>query len=491
MSSPSTEQTPSGEQTPPLAPVATVPAEPALRLWNLAVPRSRIGTELLAGATTFVVMSYIIVVNPLILGFVGIEPLAGKGLPFAAAVTSTCLVAGLLSVLMGLYTNRALALAPGMGLNAVVAFQLVASMGLSWPAAMGVIFIEGVLVTLLVLTGFREAVMNAVPVALKKAISVGIGLFILFIGLWQAGIVVQDKSGATPIAMGELRGIPVLVAVVGLVLTIVLTVKRVKGALILSILATTAFAVVLNLAFGGTAFATPGVATLPANPFQVPDFSIIGAFEPLGVFKAVGALTAVLTIFSILLADFFDTLGTLVGVGSQAGYLDEEGRFEDVNKPLLIDSLGAALGGVCSSSSCTTYVESQAGVQAGGRTGLTAVVTGLLFFLFMPLAPLVAMVPKEATSGALIAVGVMMTGILINPKSGVDLSEPEEAWPVVTTFIVMPLTYSITNGIGAGFIVYTLVRLIRRQRNSWVIYAAAGAFLIYFLRGAIGGLVGG
>ena len=482
----------------PIEKAATAPGEagapasarPPLRLWNLVVPREQVGTELLAGATTFVVMSYIIVVNPLILGFVGIAPLAGKGLPFAAAVTSTCLVAGLLSVLMGLYSNRAFALAPGMGLNAIVAFQLVASMGLSWPAAMGVVFLEGVAVTLLVLTGFREAVMNAVPVALKKAISVGIGLFILFIGLWQAGIVVQDKSGATPIAMGELRGVPVLVAVVGLVLTILLTVKRVKGALILSILGTTAFAVVLNHLYGGQAFTTPGVAVLPASPFQTPDFSVVGAFEPLGIFETVGALTAALTIFSILLADFFDTLGTLVGVGSQAGYLDEEGRFEDVNKPLLVDSLGAVFGGVCSSSSCTTYVESQAGVQAGGRTGLTAVVAGLLFLLFMPFAPLIGMVPKEATAGALIAVGVMMCGILVSPGSGVDLSEPEEAWPVVITFIVMPLTYSITNGIGAGFIVYTLVRLIRRQRDSWVMYVAAAAFLVYFLRGSLTGLFG-
>lgn len=470
--------------------VSLARAEPLFKLWNLAVPRKQIGTEVLAGATTFVVMSYIIIVNPLILGFVGIPPLAGKGLAFSGAVTSTCLMAGLASVLMGLYTNRALAMAPGMGLNAVVAFQLVASMGLSWPEAMGVILLEGALITLLVLTGFREAVMNAFPVALKKAISVGIGLFILFIGLWQAGIVVQDKSGATPIAMGDLRGVPVLVAMIGLVLTILFTVKRVKGALILSILATTVVAVILNYAFGGAAFPTPGVARLPERIAQAPDFSLIGAVDPLGVFKKVGLLTAILTILSVMLADFFDTLGTLVGVGSQAGYLDDQGRFEKVSRPLLVDSLGALFGGFCSSSSCTTYIESQAGVQAGGRTGLTAVITGLLFFLFMPLAPLVGMVPKEATAGALIAVGVMMTGVLINPKSGVDLNEPEQAWPIVVTFVVMPLTYSITNGIGAGLLTYTLVRLIRRERDSWVMYVAAAAFLIYFLRSALASAFG-
>jgi adenine/guanine/hypoxanthine permease len=456
-----------------------------LRLWHLRVPRNCVGAEVLAGATTFVVMSYIIFVNPLILGFVGIGPLAGRGLPFPATMTSTCLVAGLITIAMGLYTNRALALAPGMGLNAVVAFQLVAGMGLSWPEAMGVIVLEGVVITVLVLTGFRQAVMDAVPVSLKKAISVGIGFFILFIGLWEAGTVVQDKSGATPVALGHLVGVPVLVAVVGLFLTVVLTVKRVKGALILSILATTAVAFLLNWAHDFKAFPTPGAAELPATIIDRPDFSVIGRFDLFGVFHRVGVLTAVLTIFSIMLADFFDTLGTLVGVGSQAGYLDDQGRFQDVGRPLLIDSLAAVCGGAFSCSSCTTYIESQAGVQAGGRTGLTAVVTGLLFLFFMPFAPLVGVVPKEATAGALIAIGVMMCGILVNPRDGLDLTDPEEAWPVVTTFMVMPLTYSITNGIGAGFLIYTLIRLLKRQRDSWLTYVTAGAFAIYFLKGLL------
>jgi AGZA family xanthine/uracil permease-like MFS transporter len=453
-----------------------------LKLFNLRVRRSQVGTEILAGATTFVVMAYIIFVNPLILGFSGIAPLAGKGLPFSAAMTSTCLVAGAMTLAMGLYTNRAFALAPGMGLNAVVAFQLVAGMGLSWPEAMGVIFLEGAAITLLVVTGLREAVMHAVPLPLKKAISVGIGLFILFIGLWQAGIVVQDKSGATPVAMGELEGVPMLVALFGIGLTLVLTIRRVKGALLLSILSTTALAVALNAALGSRAFPTPGAAVLPLHLFEAPDFSLVGRFDPWGIFRRVGPLGAALTLFSILLADFFDTLGTLVGVGAQAGYLDEEGRFRDVGKPLLVDSLAAVAGGICSSSSCTTYVESQAGVQVGGRTGLTSVVTGLLFFLFMPLAPLVAMVPKEATAGALIAVGIMMCGVLVNREDRLDLSDPEQAWPVVTTFILMPLTYSITNGIGAGFLVYALVRLARGQRDPPVIYLTAAAFLVYFLR---------
>jgi adenine/guanine/hypoxanthine permease len=452
-----------------------------MRLWNLRVTPAQIPVEVLAGVTTFVVMSYIIVVNPLILGFVGVPPLAGKGLPIAATMTSTCLAAGVMTILMGLYTNRALALAPGMGLNAVVAFQLVTGMGLPWAAAMGVIVLEGLAITLLVLTGLRQAIMDAVPLALKKAISVGIGLFILFIGLWQAGIVVQDPSGATPVKLGSLTGMPVLVAALGLVLAVALTVRRVKGALIISILATSAVAVVLNAAYGGTLFA-PGVASIPERLVSPPDLSLAGGFDLLGIFRKVGVATAVMTVFSVMLADFFDTIGTLVGVGSQAGYLDEQGRFRDVHRPLLVDSLAAICGGAMSASSCTTYIESQAGVQAGGRTGLAAVVTGLLFLLFMPFAPLVGLIPKEATAGALVAVGVMMCGVLANAEDRLDLTKPEEAWPVVATFIVMPLTYSITNGIGAGFLVYTLVSLVQRRREHWLLYLASAAFLVYFLR---------
>ena len=459
--------------------VARDPEAPALRFWNLSVPKGQVGTEVLAGLTTFMVMAYIIAVNPITLGFVGNKDLAGLGLPFAAAMTSTCLVAGVMSILMGVYTNRALALAPGMGLNAVVAFQLVLGMGLSWPEAMGVVLLEGIIITILVLTGFREAIMNAVPVPLKKAISVGIGLFILFIGLGQANIVVQGQG--IPLAMGKLTGVPVFVAVVGIILTILLSVKRVKGALLISIVATTLVAIVANALYGFTAFPTPGAAVIPSAIFAAPDFSLVGQVDPFGVFAKVGVLAAILAVFSLMLSDFFDTMGTLVGVGSQAGYLDDKGQFKDVGKPLLVDSVAAVAGGFCSSSSTTTYIESQAGVQAGGRTGLTAVVVGLLFLVFMPLSPIVGVIPKEATAGALIAVGIMMCGVLVTKGGSIDLNNPEEAWPIVTTFIVMPLTYSITNGIGAGFIVYTLARLIQGKRDHAMMYVASAAFVVYFL----------
>ena len=457
------------------------PAAPSLRLWNMVVPRDKIGTEVLAGFTTFMVMAYIIFVNPSILGFSGDTSLAGKGLPFAAAMTSTCLVAGIMTILMGLYTNRAFALAPGMGLNAVVAYQLVVTDGLSWPAAMGVILIEGVVITILVLTGLREAIMRAVPTQLKKAISVGIGLFIMFIGLNEAGIVV--KGSGTPLALGTLAGVPVFVAVVGIALTLILHVRQVKGSLLISIFATTVIAVILNALYGGKAFASGAV--VPSGIFDLPDFSLVGKVDPIGVFVKLPVFVAVMTIFSIMLSDFFDTVGTLVGVGSQAGYLDEKGQFKDVFKPLLVDSVAAAAGGALSASSCTTYIESQAGVQAGGRTGLTSLVVGVLFLLAMFLAPIAGIVPAQATSGALIAVGIMMIGVLVNKNDPLDLTDPETAWPIVTTFIMMPLTYSITNGIGAGFIVYTIIRLVNGKRDSAMLYFASAAFLLYFLQSAL------
>src|SRR5262249_35943308 len=268
------------------------PSLDAIRFWNLEVPREQVGTDVLAGITTFLVMAYIIFVNPTILGFVGVKGLDGKGLPFAAVMTSTCLVAALMTILMGLYTNKAFAIAPGMGLNAVVAFQLVATLGLSWPAAMGVIFLEGVVITLLVVTGFREAVFNAVPLELKRAIGVGIGWFILFIGLYEAGFVKPGPAGV-PLTLGDLTGTPVFVAVFGLALTTFLFVRGVRAALLLGIVATTVLATVLNYLSGLTAFTTPGVAVLPPGIVSAPDVSLIGRFDPFGVFAKLGVISAV------------------------------------------------------------------------------------------------------------------------------------------------------------------------------------------------------
>jgi AGZA family xanthine/uracil permease-like MFS transporter len=461
----------------PRRPGASPQPSTTLRLWNLEVPRDRVGVEVLAGLTTFLVMAYIIFVNPSILGFAGVKGLEGKGLPFTAVLTSTCLVAGIMTILMGLYTNKAFAIAPGMGLNAVVAFQLVATLGLSWPAAMGVILVEGLIITALVITGFRQAVFDAVPLELKRAIGVGIGWFILFIGLFEAGFIKPGPAGV-PVTLGDLVGVPVFVATFGLALTAFLFVRHVRAALLIGILVSTIVATALNYTTGLKAFSMPGVATLPASIVGAPDFSLIGQVDPIGLFVKLGVISAVLIILSIMLSDFFDTVGTLLGVGEQASYVDDRGKFDKVDQPLLVDSLAAVAGGLASSSSATTYIESAAGVGAGGRTGLVSVVVGVLFLVALPFSPIIGMVPKEATAPALILVGYLMMSTL---GKGIDFSDVEVGLPAVLTMAAMPLTYSITNGIGVGFITYVFLRLARGRSVNPLMAVVTAAFVIYFL----------
>src|SRR6058998_1532895 len=373
--------------------------------------RTTTATEVRAGATTFMVMAYIIFVNPLILGFGGVPGLQGKGLPFAPTLTVTCLSAGLLSIAMGVFAKYPLALAPGMGLNAVVAFELVAGRGLTWPQAMTVVLCEGLAITILVLTRFREAMMTAVPIGLKRAIGVGIGLFIAFIGFFTAGFVVKPPSGPLPVGLGSMRGLPILVFLVGFVLTAVLLARRVRGALLLGIVLTTLLAIVLNGVLASwTGFPTPGAARIPAAIVQPPDLSTLGRLD-FGLVARLGVVSAVLVTFSIMLSDFFDTMGTIIGVGGKAGFLDARGRLPGVNRVLLVDSLGAALGGLANASSNTTYIESAAGVAEGGRTGLPSVVVGVLFLLAMFFSPLASVIPALATAPALIVVGFFMMTI--------------------------------------------------------------------------------
>lgn len=446
-------------------------------LFKLSERKTNVRTEVIAGITTFMVMAYIIFVNPIILNFVGIPDLEGLGPGFAATLAATCLAAGLLTLVMGLYTNYPFALASGMGLNAVVAFDLIVSRGLPWQAAMGVVFMEGVVITILVLTGFREAVMNAIPLSLKRSISVGIGIFILFIGLVNAGFVKQGEG--IPVTLGDLTTIPVLVAAIGLLLTLWFMAMGIKGALLLGIAATTIVAMILNYVTGLTAWTTPGMAQIPAQIVALPDLSTFGAGLNFGVFARLGVISAILVIFSIMLADFFDTMGTVIGISGEAGFLDEKGNVPRLNRILLVDSLAAVFGGLSSASSVTTYIESAAGVSEGGRTGLTSVVTGILFLLSLFLAPIAGIVPKEATAAALIVVGFLMCTIV----KDIPFSELEEGFPALMTLVVMPLTYSITNGIGAGFITYTFIKLVKGKGKEvhWMMYVASIAFLIYFL----------
>ena len=448
------------------------------RYFGFAARNTDLGTEVRAGVTTFMVMAYIIFVNPVILGFTGVPPLQGTGLPFAATLTVTCLTAGLLSIAMGLASNYPLALAAGMGLNAVVAFELVAGRGLSWPQAMTVVLLEGLVITLLVLTRFREAVMDAVPIGLKRAISVGIGLFIAFIGFFTAGFVVKPAAGPLPVGLGTLKGLPIVVFLVGFFLTAWLMARRTRGALLLGILGTTVIAIVLNeVLAGGQAFPTPGAARLPRAIVQAPDFSTFGRVDFSFVVR-LGALTAVLVTFSIMLSDFFDTMGTIIGVGGRGGFLDAQGRLPRANRVLLVDSLGAMFGGYANSSSNTTYIESAAGVADGARTGLASVVVGLLFLVAMFFSPLASVIPAQATAPALIIVGFFMMSIVRD----IPWDDYEEAIPAFMTMLAMPFTWSITSGIGAGFVTYTAIKLLRGKGRQLhlMVYLASAAFVVYF-----------
>jgi AGZA family xanthine/uracil permease-like MFS transporter len=463
------------------ATVAGAMREPAgglERLFRLRENGTDVRTEVLAGLTTFFVMAYIIAVNPAIL--------SAAGLDIRAVATSTCLVAGVLSILMGLYTNRAFALAPGLGLNAIVAFNLVGTLGVTPAEAMGVVVAEGVVILILVLLGVRKYVMDIVPASLSRAIAVGIGFFILFIGLRNAGVITfvpgQTNTVDGFLTLTPLNTWPIFVAMAGLLITVVLMARKVRAAILIGIVVSTVIA-----------FLVPGqVATMPAEPFAGPDFSLLGQFS-FGFIAKLGLLTAVLVVISFMLSDFFDTMGTLIGVGAEAGYLNEDGELEDAQKPLLIDSLGAIGGGLASSSSATTYIESAAGVAAGGRTGLVAVVTGVLFLLALPLVALVGAIPSVATAPALIVVGVLMVGVLSERASGrrerIDFGNLEDALPVVLTMLVMPLTFSITNGIGAGFVSYVIIKVAsgKAQQVHPALYVISGLFLLYFLRWAVFG----
>jgi AGZA family xanthine/uracil permease-like MFS transporter len=496
--------------------VAATPERSSLdAFFRFGERRTTLRRDTIAGVTTFIVMSYIIFVNPAILGFAGVPGLEGQGLPFDAVLTSTCLVAGVMTIIMGLYTNRAYAIAPGLGLNAVVAFTLVADAGLGFPEAMGLVVVEGLAVTILVLVGLREAIMRAIPLELKKAIAVGIGLFIAFIGLYNSGLVVGRES-PTPVDLAEFTTWPVLITIVGILVTVGLRAIGFPGDLLLGIILTTVFATIVNYA----ADVYPeelGYARWPDDVVQTPDFSLVGDFS-FDAFTTLPFVAALAFAFTLFLADFFDTMGTLVGVGRQAGYLDERGELPEIRKPLLVDSLAAAAGGAASASSATTYIESASGVGVGGRTGWVSVVTGLLFFPFMFFAPIIGMVPPQATAPALIIVGWLMISVLTEAEEEAEVEElggealrhdppgdretarPEAKPPerklagidfhdvaigisAALVIMLMPFTFSITDGIAAGFIVYVVVRLFQGQaaRVHPLMYASAIAFTLYFL----------
>ena len=439
---------------------------------------STVRTEVIAGLTTFMTMAYILFLNPLILS---IPDRDGTVLPPEAVLTVTALAAGLMSLAMGGYANYPFAIAAGLGLNAVVAFQLVGGNQLTWPEAMGVVVMEGLIILLLVLTKFRQAVMDAVPLALKSAIAVGIGLFIAIIGFVDAGFVTSTTMPVPPLQLGtggELQGWPIAVFIVGFLFLLWLYLRDVPGALLIGILVTTVLAVVVNEAFlEGKGFGTAAnfgkIADVPSGD----NFSLIGDFS-FDFFAQMGLLAGVLAVFTLMLSDFFDTMGTAVGLGREMGALDEAGRLPNVDKVLVVDSAAAAVGGAFSASSNTTYIESASGIADGGRTGLTAVVVGALFLLSILFSPLAGIVPFQAAAPALVIVGFLM----MRTVREIPWEDPEIAIPAFHTIVLMPFTYSITNGIGAGFVSYVFIKVARGKGRevSPMMYIASAAFLVYF-----------
>ena len=424
-------------------------------------------TEARAGLTTFMVMAYIIFLNPAILKAAGID------VPAAAAATA--LVAGIMTIAMGLVANYPLALAAGLGINGVVAFGLVLTRGLTLPGAMGVIVLEGVAVTVLVVVGLREAIMNAVPLALKRSIGVGIGLFILFIGFVNGGLIVSPQGGVPPVVPVYPTTTAHFVFLIGLAITIALYVMKIRAALILSIAITTVIAIAV------------GVQPLPSSLTVTPSFATIGQFNLTEPFEKLGVLTALLVIFTIMLTDFFDTMGTATGVIAEGGMANPDGSVPGIGRILIVDSIAAAAGGAAGISSNTTYIESAAGVADGARTGFASVVTGVLFLFAVFLAPLAGVIPAAATAPVLVIVGYLMFTLV----KDIPVSDPEEGIPALLTLILMPLTYDITVGIGAGFIAWVFIKVVKGKFSEihplmWVV---AIAFLVFFGQSWIQGYI--
>ncbi len=486
----------------------SAPADGGLleRHFRITERGSTLGREIRGGLATFFTMAYIVVLNPLI---IGTQPdstgnfLGGGDAPNLAMVAAgTALVAGVMTVLMGVVANYPLALAAGLGLNAFVAFGIASLPEMTWADAMGLIVLEGLIILVLVLTGFRKAVLLAVPPQLKTAISVGIGLFITVVGMVDAGFVRKAEGG--PLGElgvgGFLAGWPLLVFVVGLFIIVTLHVRRVRGAILYGILGTTVLAILVEAIFhvgsqtdaSGKVVNPTGwglnVPSLPDTLVATPDFGLLGNFNLLGSFDKIGIVSAILLVFTILLADFFDTMGTMVAVGAEGDLLDEDGNPPESQKILVVDSIAAAAGGAASVSSNTSYIESASGVGEGARTGLASVVTGLMFLVATFLSPLVSVVPYEAATPALVLVGFLM----MQQVKEIDWDDLGIAIPAFLTIILMPFTYSITAGIGAGFVTYVFIRVVRGQARTVhpLMWLVAVLFVLYFAIDPIKGILG-
>jgi AGZA family xanthine/uracil permease-like MFS transporter len=430
-------------------------------------------TEITAGITTFMTMAYIIIVNPLIL--------SDAGMPAGAVMVATCLAAALGTFLMGFLANYPFALAPGMGLNAFFTYTVVLTMGLSWQAALAAVFISGIIFLLLTLTKAREAIVNSIPLSLKYAVSVGIGLFIALIGFQNAGIIVHNPSTGTLglvnaqyFADESLKALlpfgtslsSIMLAVIGLIITGVLVVKNIRGSLLWGILITTIIGIPLGVVQIGAGFSPVSMPPSIAETFLAMNFAEVFSYGLIPI------------IFAFTFVDLFDTIGTLVGVSSKAGMLDEKGNLPRANKALLADSIATIAGATLGTSTTTTYVESASGVAVGGRTGLTAITTGVLFLLALFFSPLVGIIPSAATAPVLIIVGIFM----MEPVTKIDFSDYLEAIPAFLAIFMMPLAYSIAEGIVFGVLAFVALRALTGKVKdiSITMWILAGLFILRF-----------
>ena len=461
---------------------------------------STVGAEIRGGVVTFVAMAYIVVLNPLILGSfspddaVAKTDVLGNILPVNQVAAVTALVAGLMSIVFGVVANYPFAIAAGLGINSLLAVTIAPQV--TWPEAMGLVVIDGVIIVVLALTGFRTAVFNAIPAELKSAIAAGIGMFIAFIGLVDAGFVrrIPDVAGTTvPVGLGingSISSWPTLTFVFGVLLMGVLVVRKVRGGLLIGIVVTTVLAAIIEAVAGvGPSLGVNPHGwnlSVPAAPevlAELPDLSLVGDVSIFGAFTRVGVLAASLLVFTLVLANFFDAMGTMTGLGKEAGLTDEDGNLPNIGRALVVEGTGAIVGGGASASSNTVFVESASGIAEGARTGLANVVTGLLFLAAMFLTPLYSVVPIEAAAPALVVVGAMMIGQVRD----IDFTKFSIALPAFLTIIVMPFTYSIANGIGVGFVSWVVLNAASGgiKKIHPLMWVVALLFVAYFAVGPI------
>ena len=468
--------------------------KPLDRFFEITARGSTLGTEVRGGVVTFIAMAYIIVLNPIILS--GSADVTGSRLAFAQVSATTSLAAGVMTILFGLIARLPFAFAAGLGINSFLATTVVGSV--TWAEAMGLVVINGLIIVLLAVTGLRRLVFDAVPMQLKLAITAGIGLFILFIGLVDAGFISSTGLPSPPVGLGSeglgsISTIPTVVFIVTLLFTAVLVARRVRGGILIGLVSGTVLAAVIEAIWHlGPATEKPGgwslsVPALSGSPFALPDLSLVGAFS-LDSFARIGVLSAVMLVFTLVFTNFFDAMGTLTGLSREAGLADERGTFPRLRSALVVEGAGAVVGGATSSSSNTVFIESGAGVEEGARTGLANLVTGVLFLAAMFVSPLASIVPTEVAAAALVIVGVLMAAQLRH----IDLSEFTVALPVVLTVTVMPFSFSIANGIGVGFISWVVMRTAtgRARDVSPLLWVVAAGFAVYFARTPVESLIG-